>query len=101
MSLHSFTPMEALATALGVAAYLAIGIGFGIVYFKMVWWTARGFALGTRTGLAIILIPGRIVLLGAVLTWASRNGAAPLLALALGVLLARPVVMWIYREVAA
>lgn len=98
MSSHSLPFIEAWAIPLAIAPYLVIGIGTGIAYFTMVWWTARALALGTLTTRAIMPILGRLVLLGGALTWASRSGASPLLAVACGVLLARSLVVRRYRQ---
>ena len=94
--------MSALSwgTALSLAAHLAAGIGLGVAYFSAVWWTTRLFATGGSAWTAIALIAGRLILLGGLLTLASIEGALPLLAMALGVLIARPFVMWRHREAA-
>jgi F1F0 ATPase subunit 2 len=87
----------ALAMAPGLAAYFAAGIGLGAVYFNAIWWNARLFA---RSGLgvaAIALVTGRFALLGGSLTLASLEGAGPLLAMALGVLAIRPLIMRRHR----
>jgi F1F0 ATPase subunit 2 len=81
-------------------ARCAAGIGLGIVYFNAVWWNARLFAMGGRASTTIVLIIGRLVLLGGLLALTSLEGALPLLAMALGVLVARPMVMRGHRETA-
>jgi F1F0 ATPase subunit 2 len=76
-----------------LAAHFAAGIGLGACYFGGLWWNACLFASGARLVAAIGLIIGRFVLLAGVLTLASLEGALPLLLMALGVVLARPLVM--------
>lgn len=75
-----------------LAAHFAAGIGLGACYFGGLWWNACLFA-GARLAAAIGLIIGRFALLAGVLTLASLEGALPLLLMALGVVLARPLVM--------
>ncbi len=100
MSYLSFNTLPGWAMALSLAAHLAAGIGLGTVYFNAIWWNARLFARGGRASTTVILTIGRLVRLGGLLTWASRDGAPPLLAMALGVLIARPLVMRRHREAA-
>ena len=79
--------------ALSLAAYLVAGILLGLLYFGGLWWNARLFAAGGHVATSILLIVGRIALLGGLLTLASLEGAGPLLVMALGVLIARAMVM--------
>jgi F1F0 ATPase subunit 2 len=79
--------------ALRLILHLAAGFGLGLLYFEGVWWNVRLLASGGRAAAAVILGLGRFVLLGGLLTLAAREGALPLLALALGVLIARPAVV--------
>ena len=72
----------------------------GVLYFRGLWWNARRFAAGGRATTTIALMIGRFVLLGGLLTLASLEGALPLLVMALGVLIARSVVMRRVREAA-
>lgn len=83
-----------------LAVHLALGFGLGWVYFNLVWGSARQFAAGGRTALSILLILARIGALAAVLVIASLEGAGPLLATALGLVTARPIVMRRHREAA-
>ncbi|MGD0635850.1 MAG: ATP synthase subunit I [Beijerinckiaceae bacterium] len=97
MSIAFVQNFPALAMVPGLVAYFAAGVGLGAVYFNAIWWNARLFA---RSGLgvaAIALVIGRFVLLGGALVLASLQGAAPLLAMALGVLAIRPVIMRRHR----
>lgn len=85
--------LPAWAVGISLALHLAGGIGLGTLYFRALWWNARRFA-GNR-GLAgpIMLAAGRFALLVGVLLLISREGAAPLLATALGVMIARAAVV--------
>jgi len=78
---------------LTLALYGTAGIVAGTLYFVCVWWNAR--LLATRGGnwITILALLGRILVLGCVLTLAARQGAAPLLAMAFGVFIARFAVM--------
>ena len=76
-----------------LAAHLIAGSLLGLVHFRGLWWNARLFTAGGRATTAILLMVGRIALLGGLLTLASLEGAAPLLVTALGVLIARAVIV--------
>lgn len=86
------------AGALSLVFHLAAGFGFGLLYFQGVWWSARMFATGGQIAMTVALTLARFALLGGLLTMASLEGAPPLLAMALGVLIARPMVMRRVRE---
>ena len=88
------------AVYLSLAAHLAAGVLLGCIYFQSLWWSVRRFTGGGQATTAIALTIGRIVLLAGSLTLASLKGVLPLLAMALGVLIARPVVMRRVREAA-
>ena len=98
MNFLSFDVLPPWALYLSLAAHLAAGIALGVVYFCSLWWNARRFAAGGRAITAVALMIGRFVLLGGLLTLASLEGALPLLMMALGVLIARPVVIRRVRE---
>ncbi|MEO6152324.1 MAG: ATP synthase subunit I [Croceibacterium sp.] len=75
---------------LALAGYLAFGLAVGGVYFATLWWNAQLFAERGRVALAITLVAGRFaVILAALGLVAVRVGAWPLLATALGIVLAR------------
>ena len=93
MTSLSFSNLSAWGTCLSLAAYLAAGIAVGVIYFRSLWWNARRFTAGDRTATTIAVMIGRFVVLGVVLTLASLEGALPLLLMALGVLIARSVVV--------
>jgi F1F0 ATPase subunit 2 len=100
MSLLSFGRLPAWAMALSLAAHLAAGLGLGFFHFGALWRAARLLTGGGRATPAIAVLIGRWVLLGGLLALASLEGAPPLLAMALGVLLARSRVLRRVREAA-
>jgi F1F0 ATPase subunit 2 len=75
-----------------VALYGASGIVAGTLYFVGLWWNARLFARG-GSWLSVLMLLGRIAALACALTFAARQGAMPLLVMALGVFIARFAVM--------
>lgn len=93
MTWFSFTHLSAPAMALSLILHLAAGFGLGLLYFQSMWWSARLFAVSGRLTTAIALGLGRFILLGGLLVLASLEGAPLLLAMALGVLIARPMAM--------
>ncbi len=72
---------------------LVVGIVAGALYFGCVWWNARLFANGGRVTTTVLMMLGRLALMGGLLFMAVRQGAIPLLLMALGVLLGRFAVM--------
>ena len=83
-----------------LAAYFAAGILAGWVYFRSLWWTANRLGTDGRITSAVAVIGVRFAMLGGLLCAASLQGAAPLLAMALGVLLARFAVLRRFRVAA-
>jgi F1F0 ATPase subunit 2 len=81
------------SNGLTLALYFTSGIVAGTLYFVCLWWNARWFAERGGTWLTILLLLGRIAVLGCVLTLVARQGALPLLLMALGVFVARFAVM--------
>lgn len=100
MTRLAFAHLPAWAMALILILHLAVGFGLGLLYFRGVWWNARLFASGGRMTTAVALGLGRFILLGGLLALAALEGALPLLAMTLGVLIARPLVMRRVREAA-
>ncbi len=101
MTMTMFDTLRTWTIVLDCLAHLAVGVIVGIVYFRTLWWGSRRFALGGRTASTVVVMIGRFVLLGGLLTLASQEGAMPLLTLALGILVGRFVVMRGTREVAS
>ena len=100
MSILSFDSLPAWAFFLGLAAHLGAGIVLGVLYFRSLWWNVCRFTGGDRATTTIVLMIARFGLLGGLFMLASLEGALPLLITALGVLIARSVVMRSIREVA-
>jgi len=93
MSLWAFDSLPAWAMLADLAAHFGAGIVLGVLYFRGLWWNARLFAMAGRVPASLALMIGRIALLGGVLVLASLEGALPLLVTALGVFVARAMVM--------
>ena len=100
MIIWSFNLLPAWAMTLILCVHLAAGLALGALYFRAVWWCARLFAGGGRAATLIVLTIGRLAVLGGLLALASLEGAAPLLTMALGVLVARSAALRGRREVA-
>ncbi len=88
------------AVLLGLAVHFGVGFALGILYFRSLWWSARRVIGRGSLVAAVALMVGRFVLLGGLLALAGLEGALPLLIMALGVLIARSVVMNRVREAA-
>lgn len=82
-----------VSVVVSVVLHLAAGAGVGAVHFGGLWWNARLFAAGGRMATAIAVALGRFAVVGGVLVVAARDGAPALLATALGLLIARALVM--------
>jgi F1F0 ATPase subunit 2 len=93
MTSLAFSSLPAWGMCLSLAAHLVAGIAVGVIYFRSLWWNARRFTMGGHVATTIAMMIGRFVILGVVLTLASLEGALPLLLMALGVLIARFVVV--------
>jgi F-type H+-transporting ATPase subunit epsilon len=74
------------------AGFVAFGILVGSVHFLLLRWNATLYARPGRIWVSAGLQLARITVLGALLAVAAAQGALPLLLMALGVLIARPVV---------
>jgi len=81
------------SVALYLVGYLTAGFGLGMLYFHALRRSADLLATGGRAWTAAALTLGRLALAGAMLTFAGMQGAAPLLAMALGFLIARSCIM--------
>ena len=93
MTSLAFNSLPAWGTCLSLAAHLVAGIAVGVIYFRSLWWNARRFTMGGHVATTIAVMIGRFVILGVVLTLVSLEGALPLLLMALGVIIARSLVM--------
>lgn len=85
------TPAIALLLHLGL--HLVLGSLVGMVYFRAVRLSAELFAQGRHVAVAITLTLGRLLLVGGLLVLIMREGGLPLLAFALGFLIARAIAM--------
>jgi len=84
---------QLFTAVIGVAVHVAAGVVLGTIYFSGLWRTVRHFVAGARPMTTFLAMIGRFTLLGGVLTLVGLEGAMPLLALAGGLLIARPMVM--------
>jgi F1F0 ATPase subunit 2 len=76
---------------------LIVGLLVGAFHFASLWWNTRLFTTG-EAGKAIALQLGRIAVAVAVLTLLARLGLAALLCGALGLLVARPLLLWRFGD---
>lgn len=72
---------------------LTAGLVLGGAYFSTLRWTSDRLATGRGLKATVAVIVARFALLGGALTLTSLMGALPLLLTALGVLIARAVVL--------
>ena len=93
MSSGFIPSLPPLPMVLALAAHLFTGVLLGVVYFRALWWNVQLMGHGGRTAAAIGLLIGRVALMIGLLGLASRDGALPLLLMALGVLLGRAFVV--------
>jgi F1F0 ATPase subunit 2 len=75
------------------AAWFAAGLAAGTLHFALLRWNAALYAGAGHIGGAVALQVLRLAVLGGVLAVIALHGALPLLLAALGVLVARPVVL--------
>jgi uncharacterized membrane protein (UPF0136 family) len=79
--------------------FIALGLLAGTLHFTLLRWNTSLYARPGRIGLGAALQVVRIGVLAGLLAMAARQGALPLLLMALGVLVARPVVMrWVAAQ---
>jgi hypothetical protein len=88
-----FGGLPVVALQIALAAHLVAGAGVGVLFFRGLWWNARLIVDRGPVSTSVALIVGRFLLIGALLTRAALEGAAPLLVTALGVLIGRFFVM--------
>jgi len=84
-----------------LAAHLGVGLLAGILYFRALRRATEGFAKSRGAGSALLMGGGRFAGLGLVLFVAAQEGAAPLLCMAAGVMLARFAMLRMKPEIAA
>jgi len=88
----------AMMIAVLIAAFVA-GAALGAAHFGSLWWSVVLMRDG-RTALGVTIQALRFVALAAALALIARQGAASLLAAALGLLAARALLMRRYRRLA-
>jgi hypothetical protein len=72
-----------------LALHVAVGAGAGLLFFRGLWWNTRLLVDGGPVLTALALIAGRFLGIGSLLTLTVFEGAAPLLATALGIFIGR------------
>lgn len=75
------------------ALWFAAGCVLGLLYFGVLWWNVRLLTSGAKPVMAALLGAVRFGGLGCVLFLACHSGVLPLLAMMLGVLAGRAVVV--------
>jgi F1F0 ATPase subunit 2 len=80
-------------------AFFAVGLAAGMLHFALLRWNAVLYGRAGGIGGAVALQLLRLAVLAALLAVISMQGALPLLLAALGVLVARPVVMQLMAPV--
>ena len=93
MTLLAFDTLPSWAMALSLTVHLLAGIATGSLHLGTLWWTTRRFARAGGAMTAAALMAARFAVLGGVLLFASREGALPLVAMALGIFTARAVMV--------
>ena len=93
MNFWSFDTLPQWAMLIDLGMHLAFGLGGGALYVSAVRRSAQLLAGGGNWGQVIAPTAARLLLAGGAFVLASREGAGPLLALALGFMLARLFVM--------
>jgi hypothetical protein len=93
MTMLLFDGMPIVSLPILLAAHVAAGAGVGVLFFRALSWNARLIVGGGRVSTAVALTLGRFLLMGGLLTLSALEGAAPLLAAALGVFVGRVFVL--------
>ncbi|NDW07116.1 ATP synthase subunit I [Jiella sp. 40Bstr34] len=83
-----------------VAGFFVAGFALGFAHFGALWHHTCQLVEGRRWGLTAAIALARFALLIGALTFASLQGAAPLLAMTLGLLAGRAVVMRRFGRIA-
>jgi hypothetical protein len=78
---------------IGGTAFLLVGFVAGTLYFALLRWNTALYAQAGRIWMAVAIHVLRLGTLAGILTLIAFQGALPLLLTALGLLIARPVVM--------
>lgn len=75
------------------AGFIVLGLLAGTLHFSLLRWNTTFYARPGRVALGAALQILRLAVLTVILVLAARQGPLPLLLVALGVVIARPVVM--------
>jgi hypothetical protein len=75
------------------AGFVGLGLVAGTLHFSLLRWNTIFYARAGSVGVGAALQLARLALLAVLLTMVARQGAPPLLLTALGVLIARPIVV--------
>ncbi len=89
MNLHLLQGLPPGWLPLVLVAHLGAGAGAGVVFFRSLLWNTRLIVGGGRVSTALALTLSRFLLMGGLLMLAALEGAAPLLATALGIFIGR------------
>ena len=76
-----------------LALFAAAGVAVGVIFFRALRWGARVLVEGGAVSTAFALTLGRFGLVGLLLYFAVRAGAAPLLVASVGIFIGRFLVM--------
>jgi len=98
MSLLLFDHLPLVLAPIVLALHVAVGVGAGGLFFRSLWWNTQLLVDGGPVSTAIALIAGRFLGLGALLTLTVFEGAAPLMATALGIFIGRFVALRAIRN---
>ncbi len=80
-------------TMLTAAIFLSLGFTAGTLFFALLRWNTSLYLRGGTLAFAVALQGVRVASLGGLLVLTALHGALPLLLTALGLLIARPVVL--------
>jgi F1F0 ATPase subunit 2 len=83
---------------LALLPWFAVGLAAGSAHVAALWPNVRWLTAPDRRGMALAALAGRFLALAALLGFAAWMGQGPFLAMALGVLLARPIALRIVRR---
>lgn len=75
------------------ALWLLVGLAGGAAHFALLRWNTRLYLEGRAIAPALVVQAARLVATALILLFAARHGAMPLLLVAFGVVLARPLLL--------
>jgi hypothetical protein len=86
MDARQMTPLEA-------ALFLFLGLTAGALFFALLRWNTSLYMSGGSVAFALAIQAARIAAVGGLFALTALHGALPLLLTALGLLIARPIVL--------